>query len=88
MRFKAGEVGWTEAGQHEGEKLTGKPIEAILIEANQRVALSIPIRPHTQGVVVMNHRGIAAITGTVLIAALLVIGVFKWLGAEEEAALL
>jgi hypothetical protein len=35
VRFKAGEVGWTAAGQHEGEKLKGKPIEAILIEANQ-----------------------------------------------------
>jgi hypothetical protein len=35
LHFKAGEVGWTEAGQHEGENLTGNPIEAILIEANQ-----------------------------------------------------
>jgi cytochrome c peroxidase len=35
MRFKAGEVGWTEAGQHAREKLTGNPIEAILIETNQ-----------------------------------------------------
>ena len=36
----------------------------------------------------MNRRAIAAITGTVLIAALLVTGAFQWLGAEEEAALL
>src|SRR5262249_4102200 len=35
MHFKAGDVGWTEAGQHEGENLTGDPIEAILIEANR-----------------------------------------------------
>lgn len=35
MHFKAGAVGWTEAGQHEGEKLTGNAIEAMLIEANQ-----------------------------------------------------
>jgi hypothetical protein len=35
MHVKAGEVGWTAAGQHEGEKLTGNPIEAMLIEANQ-----------------------------------------------------
>ena len=36
----------------------------------------------------MNHRAVAAIPGTVLIAALLVTGVFQSLGAEEEAALL
>src|ERR687892_1757164 len=42
-----------------------------------RGALSIPIRPHTQGVMGMNHRAVAAITGTVLIAALLVTGAFQ-----------
>jgi len=35
LHFKAGEVGWTKAGWHEEEDLTGNPIEAILIEANQ-----------------------------------------------------
>jgi cytochrome c peroxidase len=37
---------------------------------------------------VMNCKASAAITGTVLIAALLVTGAFQGLGAEEEAALL
>src|SRR5215475_3029074 len=37
---------------------------------------------------VMNRRTITAITGTVLIAALLVTGTFPGLGAQEEAALL
>jgi hypothetical protein len=35
MHSKAGAVGWTEAGQHEEEKLTGNLIGAMLIEANQ-----------------------------------------------------
>jgi cytochrome c peroxidase len=37
---------------------------------------------------VMNRKASAAITGTVLIGALLVTGVFQWLRAEEETALL
>jgi cytochrome c peroxidase len=36
----------------------------------------------------MNCQARAAITGTVFIAAFVVTGVFQWLGAEEEAALL
>jgi quercetin dioxygenase-like cupin family protein len=35
LHFKAGEVGWTDAGQHAGENLTANPIEAILVEVHQ-----------------------------------------------------
>ena len=36
----------------------------------------------------MNRKASAAISGTMLIAALLVTGVFQWLGAEAAAAAL
>jgi hypothetical protein len=52
-----------------------------LIEANQGERFQLPNPPTHARRTVMNCKATAAITGTALIAALLVTGAFQWLGA-------
>src|SRR6266704_1030429 len=66
----------------------GRPHRSHSDRSKSRVMLPTSYPPTHARSMVMNRRAIAAITGTVLIAALLVTGAFQWLGAEDEAALL
>jgi len=43
VQFKAGEVGWRDAGKHAEENLSGQPLEAVVIELKPGAPRSKPV---------------------------------------------